>query len=189
MLLGIAGVTGVGKSYCKDRIVERLGFEKIKIITTRAMRVGEKNNEDKVFVDEEEMQKLRDSGKIAFEFKLLGVTYAYTKEELFSNKNMVFEMHYETIYDFKKVCPHLCTLYLFPKELEKAKEKTRQRHLDPTVEKNRILEIDEHYNRITTDEKLRNMFDYNLHYDYDKTSEDAVIDLVSKAMKEERWKS
>ncbi len=33
------------------------------------------------------------------------------------------------------------------------------------------------------------MFDYNLHYDYDKASEDAVIDLVSKAMKEERWKS
>ena len=43
MLLALAGVTGVGKSYFKDRIVERLGFEKIKIITTRQIRIGEKN--------------------------------------------------------------------------------------------------------------------------------------------------
>lgn len=42
MLLALAGVTGVGKSYFKDRIVERLGFEKIKIITTRKIRDGEK---------------------------------------------------------------------------------------------------------------------------------------------------
>ena len=32
MLLALAGVTGVGKSYFKDRIVEKLNFEKIKII-------------------------------------------------------------------------------------------------------------------------------------------------------------
>ena len=33
MLLGIAGVTGVGKSYYKDKIVNELNFNKVKIIT------------------------------------------------------------------------------------------------------------------------------------------------------------
>ncbi len=38
MLIGFAGVTGIGKSHFKDKLVEKLGFEKIKIITTREMR-------------------------------------------------------------------------------------------------------------------------------------------------------
>ncbi len=42
MLLALAGVTGIGKSYYKDKIVEKLGFEKIKIVTTRPPRIGEK---------------------------------------------------------------------------------------------------------------------------------------------------
>ena len=59
MLLALAGVTGVGKSYFKDKIVEKLGFEKIKIITTRQIRIGEKNNEDKIFVLLTKQEKLK----------------------------------------------------------------------------------------------------------------------------------
>ena len=182
MLLALAGVTGVGKSYYKDQIVEKLGFEKIKIITTRKIRMGEKNNDDKVFITPEELQVLRDIGKIAYEFELLGNVYAYTKEELFSEKNMVFELHYDTIFDFKKICPHLCAIYLLPKDIETAKDKTRDRHLDPIVEEKRLLEIDEHYKNITTNEALRNMFDYTLYNNYDKASEDALIDFVKNLM-------
>ena len=189
MLLALAGVTGIGKSYYKDKIVEKLGFEKIKIITTRQMRVGEKNNEDKIFVTPDELQILRDKGEIAYEFDMLGNTYAYSKDELFSNKNTVFELHYDTIFDFKKICPHLCVIYLFPKDIEMAKEMTRKRHLAPNVEKDRLAEIDEHYRRVTTDENLRNMFDYVLYNNYDKQSEDLVISLVSKLMLEEKWKN
>lgn len=180
MLLGIAGVTGVGKSYYKDKIVEKLGFEKVKIITTRGIRNGEKNNEDKVFISKEELQRLKDDGKIVYDFEMLGNIYAYTKEELFSDKNMVFEVHYDTIYDFKKVCPHMKVLYLFPKDIEIAKEKTRARNLESEVEKKRLLEIDEHYKRITTDENLKNMFDYILYNNYDKESEESIIQFVKK---------
>lgn len=182
MLLGIAGVTGVGKSFCKDKIVEKLDFEKVKIITTRKIRSGEKNGEDKIFVDKQELEKLRHEGKIAFEFDLLGNTYAYTKEELFSNKNMVFELHWDTIYDFKKVCPNMKVIYLFPTDIEIAKNKTRDRHLEPEVEKARLKEIDEHYKKITTDEKLKNMFDYTLYNNYDKKSENEIVEFVKKLM-------
>lgn len=189
MLLALAGVTGIGKSYYKDKIVEKLGFEKIKIITTRQMRVGEKNNEDKIFVTPDELQILRDKGEIAYEFDMLGNTYAYSKEELFSNKNTVFELHYDTIFDFKKICPHLCVIYLFPKDIEMAKVMTKKRHLASNVEKDRLIEIDEHYRRVTTDENLRKMFDYVLYNNYDKESENLVICLVSKLMLEEKWKN
>lgn len=189
MLLAIAGVTGIGKSYYKDRIVEKLGFEKIKIITTRQMRVGEKNNDDKIFVTPDELQVLRNKGEIAYEFDMLGNTYAYSKEELFSDKNTVFELHYNTIFDFKKICPHLCALYLLPKDIEMAKEKTKQRHLKPEVEKQRLAEIDEHFHEMSTNENLRNMFDYTLYNNYDEISEKVVIDLVSKLILEQKWKN
>lgn len=185
MLLGIAGVTGTGKSYYKDKLVEKLGFEKLKIITTRERRRGEKNNEDKVFVSEMELQNLREEGKIAYEFELLGYKYAYTKEELFSDKNMVFEVHYDTIYEFKRVCPNMRVLYLFPQDIEMAKEKTIERGLAPEVEEKRLLEIDEHYERIKKDANLRNMFDYIQYNNYDQESEDRIIDFIKEVMTEE----
>ena len=43
MLVALAGVTGVGKSYFKDRIVENLGFKQVNTIRTREKRKGEEN--------------------------------------------------------------------------------------------------------------------------------------------------
>lgn len=182
MLLALAGVTGIGKSYYKDKIVEKLGFEKIKIVTTRTPRVGEKNNDDKIFVTSGELQTLRDNGKIAYEFDMLGNTYAYTKDSLYTNKNTVFELHYHTIFDFKKICPDIRVIYLLPRDIEIAKEQTRKRHLEPEVETKRLLEIDEHYKNFSSNENLRNMFDYIIYNDYDTASIDNIINLVQTLM-------
>lgn len=179
MLIAFAGITGIGKSYYKDKLVEKLGFDKIKIITTRQIRDGEKNNDDKVFVNMQELEHLRKENKIAYEFELLGNIYAYSKDEIFSNKNTVFELHYSTIFDLKKICPNLCVIYLMPNDINKAKEKTIQRNLPKDVEKKRLAEIDEHYHNVTCDKKLRSMFDYIVYNDYDKQSEDEILSLVS----------
>lgn len=182
MLLALAGVTGVGKSYFKDTIVETLGFEKIKIITTREIRNGEKNNEDKIFVTPSELQELKKSNKIAYDFNMLGNIYAYSKESLYSNKNTVFELHYSTIFDFKNICPNLTSIYILPKDIEMAKEQTRKRHLNPNVEKNRLLEIDEHYNSFMINAHLRKQFDYIVYNNYDKESENQIINEVKKLL-------
>lgn len=182
MLLALAGVTGVGKSYFKDKIVEKLGFEKIKIITTREIRNGEKNNEDKIFVTPSELNNLKESNKIAYDFNMLGNIYAYSKDSLFSNKNTVFELHYSTIFDFRNICPNLTSIYILPQDIEMAKEQTRKRHLKPNVEKNRLLEIDEHYNSFMADASLRKQFDYIVYNNYDKESENQIINIVKKLL-------
>ena len=182
MLLALAGVTGVGKSYFKDKIVENLDFEKIKIITTREITKGEKNNEDKIFVTPEKLRKLKESNIIAYDFNMLGNTYAYSKESLFSNKNTVFELHYNTIFEFKKICPNLYSIYILPTNIEMAKEQTRKRHLASDIEQKRLLEIDEHYKKITTDEYLRSQFNYFFYNNYDKKSEDELLNLVRKLL-------
>lgn len=180
MLIAIAGVTGIGKSYYKNKLVNDLNFEKVKIITTREIRKGEKNSEDKIFLNKREIQELRDSGKLAYEFEFLGNTYAYTKEEIFTDKNMVFEMHYSCIEDFKRICPDLKVIYLLPKNIEICISKVKERNLEPDVEKSRILEIKEHYNKIMSDEKLRSMFDYIVYNNYDKETDNKILNIVKR---------
>lgn len=186
ILIAVAGITGIGKSYYKDKLCEKLNFKKIKIITTRSPRKGEKNHEDKIFVNDEELEKLVAEGKIAYKFEMLGNIYAYSKEELFSDENTIFELHYNTIKDFKKICPNLRVIYLLPKDIEVSKNKLRERNLPEEVEKARIMEIDEHYNKINTDKELINMFDYVLYNNYDEKSEEEVINLVKKLLIEEK---
>lgn len=182
MLLGIAGVTGIGKSYYKDLLVKELNFEKVRIITTREIRKGEKNNEDKVFLTEVQLQKLREEGKIAYEFKLAGNTYAYTKEELFSNNNMVCELHYATLTDFKRICPNLKTLYLLPRNIQDPISKLKERNLKPEAEYARRIELEEHYHKIMTDEGLKTKFDYMMQNDYNKETDEKVINLIKAIM-------
>ena len=184
MLLALVGVTGVGKSYYKEKIVENFDFEKVNTIRTREKRVGEENGKSGLFMSKQELEELKTEGKIAYDFDVFGGTYAYLKEEIFSEKNMVFEMHYTTIEDWKKVRPDIKTIYILPQDLEVAKDQTRKRNLSKEKEEERIKEIDEHYNRITTDNNLRNMFDYIVYNNYDEKSEKEIMMLVQKMLKE-----
>ena len=95
---------------------------------------------------------------------------------------MIFEMHYTTIYDWKKVRPDIRTIYILPNDIEIAKNKTRERNLEPEKEKERIAEIEEHYNRIMNDNELRSQFDYIVYNNYDEASEKEIINLVRNIM-------
>ena len=185
MLLALVGVTGVGKSYYKDKIVENFNFEKVNTIRTRQKRIGEKDGKSGLFMTIDELETLKKQGKIAYDFEVFGGTYAYLKDEIFSDKNMVFEMLYTTIEDWKKIRPDIKTIYILPKDIETAKNKTRKRNLSKEKEMERIKEIDEHFSRITTDEKIRNMFDYIVYNNYDKNSEDEILELVNKMLEED----
>lgn len=182
MLLALVGVTGVGKTYYKNKIAEELNFKNVHTIRTRKKRVGEESGKIGLFMTEDEVDKLDSEGKIAYKFKVFGGEYAYLAEEIFSKDNMVFEMHYTTIYDWKKIRPDIKTIYILPKDIEMAKNKTKERNLEPEKEKERLAEIDEHYNKIMSDENLRNQFDYIVYNNYDEDSEKEIINIVKKIM-------
>lgn len=179
MLLALVGVTGVGKSYYVEQVSKKLNFNKVHTIRTRKPRLGE---DPKYFISSEELEKMNDEGKIAYKFKVFGGEYGYLKDEIFSEKNMVFEMHYTTIYDWKKVRPDIKTIYILPTDLELAKQKTKNRNLSKEKEIERLNEIDEHYNLINSDDSLRNQFDYFFYNNYDEESEKKFLELVNKML-------
>ena len=183
MLLALVGVTGVGKTFFSNIICDKLNFKKVNTIRTRPPRAGES---PKYFMSENELDKMYEDGKIAYKFKVFGGEYGYLKDEIFSTDNMIFEMHYTTIYDWKRVRPDVKTIYIMPTDLELAKEQTRKRNLSKEKEVERIKELEEHYKIMTTDETLRKEFDYFFYNNYDKKSEEKMISLVSKILEKEK---
>ena len=185
MLLALVGVTGVGKSYYKEKIVTRLNFKKVNTIRTREIRKGEINGVSGLFMTKEEVNEIDKQGKIAYKFDVFGGEYAYLKDEIFSKDNMVFEMHYTSIDDWKKVRPNIKTIYILPNDIEKAKEETRQRNLPKEKEENRLQEIQEQYDNVINNKDLQQKFDYIFVNNYDKDSEEKLMDLVKKIAKNE----
>ena len=76
MLLALSGVTGIGKSYFKERLVEELNFHKVNTIRTRPIRIGEKNGVDGIFITDSELDELKEQNKIVYDFKVFGGRYA-----------------------------------------------------------------------------------------------------------------
>ena len=118
MLIALVGVTGVGKSYYKEKIVEELNFKKVNTIRTRKIRKNEINGTSGLFLSSEELDELEKQGKLAYRFSVFGGEYAYLKEEIFTKENMIFEMHYTTIFDWKRIVPDIKTIYILPNDID-----------------------------------------------------------------------
>lgn len=182
MLLAFSGITGVGKSFFAEEVENKLNFKKVHTIRTRAIRPGEQNGKTGLFMSKQELERLKQEGKIAYDFDVFGGTYAYKKDEILSDENYVFEMHYTTIDDWKKIRPDIVTIYLIPKDINKALEKIKKRNLSKEKEQERLTEIEEQYNEFMNNKKLQEKFDYIIYNNYDEESEEEIIELIRKIM-------
>lgn len=179
MILTIFGVTGVGKSYFTAKIVEKLNFKRIIILTTRKKRDGEIEGVDKYFITEEELDEKIKNGEIGYVFELLGSRYAYLKSYLESNENWVTEVHYTEIYGFKKACKDMKSVYLKPNNIKQVKQYLKQKNFTEEMMEKRL----EEYKIFEEDKKLQSEFDYIFYNNYDLESEDKLISLVKSVIK------
>ena len=179
MLLALSGITGVGKSFYAENeknTCNAVGYLPDCILYwVRQRRNG-------LFMTHEELQKLKDDGKIAYDFDVFGGTYAYKKDEILSNENYVFEMYYTTIQDWKRIRPDIVTIYILPNDINVALEQVKKRNLTPEKENERIKETEEQYKNFMSDKKLQDMFDYIIYNNYDEKSKDELIKLIKDKM-------
>ena len=169
--------------FLKTKLLINFGFEKVHTIRTRPKRKNEVEGIDGYFMTSEELNNLQMQNKIAYRFGVFGGEYAYLKDEIFSNKNMVFEMHYTTIDDWKNVRPDIKTIYIFPSDIEKAKIQIKNRGLSSIAEISRLNEIIEQYNFMINNKDFQSKFDYIFFNNYDVESENKLINLVSNLSK------
>ncbi|MBE5805650.1 MAG: guanylate kinase [Clostridiales bacterium] len=185
MIVVLSGITGVGKSYLKKHIINKLNFKNIVIVTTREKRKKERNGIDKFFVSEEEFRELEQSGKITVSFEFLGNKYAYFTKDLNSIENSITELHYSTISEFKKKAKNVIAIYIKPKNIEVAKKQLKLRGLPWKVEKQRLQEIKEQVLEFEKNENIKKEFDYIIYNDYTEKTLEKAIDLLEKELIEE----
>lgn len=180
MIVTLSGVTGIGKSFFKNLIVEELGFKNMVINTTREIRANETNGIDKNFLSNEQFDTLKKQNKIAVDFEFLGNRYAYNTSDLQSEENQVTELHYSTIYEFKKNAKNVFAIYILPSDLQRAKLELINRKLAPEVQKARLNEIDEHIKKFHEDKNLQQQFDYVFINNYDKQSKQKLLNIIKR---------
>ena len=184
MIVTLSGITGIGKSFFKNTIVKELGFTNLVIVTTRNRRNGEINGIDKEFVSDEEFEQLRKDKKIVVDFEFLGAKYAYRKKDIESDKNQVTEVHYSTIYEFKKCVKNVFSIYMIPKDVERAKIELKKRNLPIEIEQKRLKEIQEHIEEYSKNENLRKQFDCEFINDYTEEAKNKLLQIIKNKLAE-----
>lgn len=183
MIVTLSGITGTGKSFFKDAISKELNFKNLAIVTTRAKRKNEVNGIDKEFVDEIKFEQLKKEGKILVDFEFLGAKYAYRKADLISVENQVTEVHYNTIYEFKKNASKVFSVYMIPYDIERAKLELKKRELPTEIEKDRLQEIEEHMKEYSANKDLQKQFDYVFVNDYTEKSKEKLLEIIKQQIK------
>ena len=168
MIVTLSGITGTGKSFFKDAISKELNFKNLAIVTTRNKRKNEVNGIDKEFV---------------VDFEFLGAKYGYRKEKLESSENQVTEVHYSTIYEIKKHTPNIFSIYIIPKDIERAKIELKNRELPSEVIKKRLQEIDEHIKEYSANKELQKQFDCEFVNDYTDEAKKNLINIIKERLK------
>lgn len=180
MIVTLSGITGTGKSFFKDVISKELNFKNLAIVTTRAKRNDEINGIDKEFVDDTKFEQLKKEKKIVVDFEFLGAKYAYRKQCLQSQDNYVTEVHYDTIYEFKKNASRVFSIYMIPYDIERAKLELRKRGLPKEVEKDRLQEIDQHIKIYSKNKDLQKQFDHVFVNDYTEESKRKLLQVLKR---------
>lgn len=180
MVITLSGVTGSGKSFLKKEIQNRLNLENQIIYTTRPIRKGEQNGIDKVFVSDEEFDRLENEKEIMVTFEFLGYRYGYETKQIKSNKNSIIELHYTIIYDLKKETDKVFSIYIIPNDIEVAKQNLRSRNLEKSQESLRLKEIEEQAEEFEKNKELQKQFDYIFYNNYDEESIEKIIEIIKE---------
>jgi len=180
MIVTLSGITGTGKSFFKNVISKELDIKNLVIVTTRPSRKNEIHGIDKEFVDDAKFEQLKKQKEIVVDFELLGAKYAYRKQYMESKENYVTEVHYNTIYEFKKNASEVFAIYMIPYDVERAKLELRKRGLPKEVEKARLQEIEEHIKEYSTNEDLQKQFDYVFINDYTEKSKEKLLQIIKE---------
>ncbi len=184
MLIALGGITGVGKSFFASKISELTPFQRITTIRTRAPRPGERNQGDTLFRTREELDVMEQNGEIVVRRELLGNEYAYLSSEVYSDKDLLMELYYTFLPQWKEIRPDIKSIYILPSDIEIAKKNLHARMLPPEKEKIRMDDLVEQYENFQQHPELLEPFDVVFTNNFDKDSverlKNIVLDLSKK---------
>lgn len=89
-VVGISGPSGAGKDYLSKQMIEKLGLERVAMVTTRPARP---EGEEKICIGQDEYNKLLEDGKLVGDHENKGFRYAYNIDDLTNVSKAIIELN------------------------------------------------------------------------------------------------
>ena len=166
-IITLSGISGIGKSFLKSYILSNNSdFQSLISVTTRNRRKNEVEGIDKFFYSLEEFEKENRSGKLCVVNEVFGNWYAYKKSQIElcgSGINLITELFYKNVYEFKDEFKNTLSVYVLPNDIEKTKSELQTRNLETNDLSRRLKDIDAELAFFYSN---RNLFDVVIINDY-----------------------
>ena len=174
-IISLSGISGIGKSFFKSYILKnKENFQALISVTTRNKRKGEVDGIDKFFYSLEKFEEEKQDDKLCVINEVFGYWYAYKNNqiELCNNGiNLITELFYRNVEEFKKEFPNTISIYILPKDIEKTKNQLKLRSSSKEDFLTRLKAMDEELSFFYNN---RDLFDIVIENDY---TEDSCIML------------
>ena len=183
-IITLSGISGVGKSFLIKCLVEKTdNFEKLKSVTTRLPRENEKDGIDKYFVSLDEFNESVANDELCIVNEVFGNMYGYYKKDLDKTNdgcNIVTELYYSEVSEFKKLYPNTISIYVIPQDIAVTIENLENRNVTGDELDKRLRDIK---NEIAFFKDLdKEVFDYVLINDYSMSTVDEFLQYISSVM-------
>lgn len=183
-IITLSGISGIGKSFLKSYILENnSNFRSLISVTTRERRKNEVEGVDKFFYSLEEFEKENRFGNLCVVNEVFGNWYAYKKSQIElcgSGINLITELFYKNVREFKAEFANALSIYVFPVDIERTKSELQLRNLESSDLTRRIKDIDDElaffYNN-------RNLFDIVITNDYTEGTCIMLQQLISERLR------
>ena len=170
-IITLSGISGIGKSFLKSYILaNNSNFQSLVSVTTRNKRKNEVDGIDKFFYSPEEFERENCSGHLCVVNEVFGNWYAYKKSQIElcdSGINLITELFYKNVQEFKIEFPNALSVYVLPNDVERTKAELKARKLEASDLSKRLKDIDD---ELTFFYSNRNLFDIVITNDYTEKS-------------------
>lgn len=170
-IVTLSGISGIGKSHLKTYIlVNKPDFQSLISVTTRKPREKEMHGIDKFFYSFEEFEKEKNQGKLRTVNEVFGNWYAYKESQIElcdSGINLITELFYKNVSEFKIEFPNALSVYVLPIDVERTKAELKARKLEASDLSKRLKDIDDELAFFYSNRKL---FDIVISNDYTEKS-------------------
>ena len=170
-IVTLSGISGIGKSHLKTYILaNKPDFQSLISVTTRKPREKEMHGIDKFFYSLEEFEKEKNQGKLRTVNEVFGNWYAYKESQIElcdSGINLITELFYKNVQEFKIEFPNALSVYVLPNDVERTKAELKARKLEASDLSKRLKDIDD---ELTFFYSNRNLFDIVITNDYTEKS-------------------
>lgn len=166
MIFVLSGPSGSGKTTLRELLLKDKALKKLFVksisLTTRPMRLGEKEGKDYFFIDESAFNTLRKNKRILEWTRYLGYYYA-TKKNLFesnlrTNKSVLLCLDFRGAKKIKKLYPkETVTIFIIPPSVNELRKRIEGRSLGTREE-----EVSRRISRAAAELKNISEYDYSL---------------------------